>query len=160
MPEDDNRVMLEKTLRNMVVNELIAKTLIKNEAKELGINVTDKEVQERKDKGWTISGQRDIWGVRDQPTVEAYQHLDDYNFQIMVWEDDVWYMELLMYPPSTDDAYKIVALSICGPTSRWQMMRHWNVIKSQKFPHRRPRPIQRSGSSPRAADHVYRVPAH
>ena len=46
----------------------------------------------------------------------------------MVWEDDVWYMELVMYPPSTDDAYKIVALSICGPTSRWQMMRHWNVI--------------------------------
>lgn len=33
-----------------------------------------------------------------------------------------------MYPPSTPDAYNIVAHSICGPTSRWQMMRHWNVI--------------------------------
>ena len=46
----------------------------------------------------------------------------------MVWEDDVWYMELVLYPPSTDDAYKVVTQSICGPTSRWQMMRHWNVI--------------------------------
>lgn len=66
--------------------------------------------------------------VRDQPTYEAYRHLDDYNFQIMVWEDDVWYMELLIYPPSPDDAWKIVNTSISGPTSRWQMMRHWNVI--------------------------------
>jgi hypothetical protein len=68
------------------------------------------------------------WQVRDQPTAGAYQHLEDYDFQVMLWEDDVWYMELLMYPPSTDDAYKIVTMSICGPTSRWQMMRHWNVI--------------------------------
>ncbi|RPF82755.1 MAG: hypothetical protein CBC31_001565, partial [Verrucomicrobia bacterium TMED71] len=50
------------------------------------------------------------------------------NFQIMVWEDDVWYMELVLYPPSTDDAYKVVKNSICGPTSRWQCMRHWNII--------------------------------
>ncbi|MEO0415648.1 MAG: hypothetical protein AAF226_11925, partial [Verrucomicrobiota bacterium] len=35
---------------------------------------------------------------------------------------------LVLYPPSTDDAYKVIANSICGPTSRWQMMRHWNVI--------------------------------
>ena len=55
-------------------------------------------------------------------------HLDEYGFQVMLWEDDVWYMELVMYPPSTDDAYKIIAWSICGPTSRWQMMRHWNVL--------------------------------
>jgi hypothetical protein len=75
-----------------------------------------------------MSGGKNVWQVRDQPTVEAYKHLEDYDFQVMVWEDDVWYMELLMYPPSTDDAYKIVGLSICGPTSRWQMMRHWNVI--------------------------------
>lgn len=66
--------------------------------------------------------------VRDQPTYEAYRHLDEYNFQVMVWEDDVWYMELLIYPPSTDDAWKIVNTSISGPASRWQMMRHWNVI--------------------------------
>ena len=66
--------------------------------------------------------------VRDQPTYGAYQHLDEYDFQIMVWEDDVWYMELLIYPPSPDDAWKIVNTSISGPTTRWQMMRHWNVI--------------------------------
>ncbi len=68
------------------------------------------------------------WQYRDQPTVEAYKHFEDYGFQIMVWEDDVWYMELVLYPPSTDDAYKVVTTTICGPTSRWQMMRHWNVI--------------------------------
>ena len=66
--------------------------------------------------------------VRDQPTYDAYRHLEDYNMQIMVWEDDVWYMELLMYPPSPDDAWKIVNTTISGPTARWQMMRHWNVI--------------------------------
>ena len=46
----------------------------------------------------------------------------------MMWEDDVWYMELLLYPPSADDAYKIVTTTLCGPTTRWQMMRHWNTI--------------------------------
>lgn len=66
--------------------------------------------------------------VHDQPTPGAYQHLDDYDFQVMLWEDDVWYMELLLYPPSPDDAYKIVTTTLCGPTARWQMMRHWNVI--------------------------------
>lgn len=74
------------------------------------------------------TGKDGSFEVRDQPTYEAYEHLDDYNFQIMVWEDDVWYLELLIYPPSTDDAYKIINTSISGPTSRWQMMRHWNVI--------------------------------
>ena len=78
--------------------------------------------------GMKILGGGDDWQVRDQPTVDAYRHLDDYDFQVMVWEDDVWYMELVMYPPSTDDAYKVVTTTICGPTSRWQMMRHWNVI--------------------------------
>ncbi len=66
--------------------------------------------------------------VHDQPTPGAYQHLEDYEFQVMMWEDDVWYMELLLYPPSPDDAYKIVTTTLCGPTTRWQMMRHWNTI--------------------------------
>ncbi len=85
-------------------------------------------LQQRTDQGLKILGGGDDWQIRDQPTVEAYKHLEDYNFQIMVWEDDVWYMELVLYPPSTDDAYKVIANSIFGPTSRWQMMRHWNVI--------------------------------
>ncbi|MFT5131015.1 MAG: hypothetical protein ACI8W8_004648 [Rhodothermales bacterium] len=75
-----------------------------------------------------IQGGVDDWQFRDQPSVESYKHLDDYKFQIMVWEDDVWYIELMLYPPSTDDAYKFVTMSIAGPTSRWQMMRHWNII--------------------------------
>lgn len=74
------------------------------------------------------TGMDGSFDVRDQPTYEAYRHLEDYDMQVMVWEDDVWYMELLIYPPSTDDAWKIVNTTISGPTSRWQMMRHWNVI--------------------------------
>ena len=85
-------------------------------------------LQQRTKGGFRILGGGDDWQFRDQPTVEAYKHLEDYNFQVMCWEDDVWYMELMLYPPSTDDAYKVVSMSIAGPTSRWQMMRHWNVI--------------------------------
>ncbi|MDB4673366.1 carboxypeptidase-like regulatory domain-containing protein [Verrucomicrobiales bacterium] len=85
-------------------------------------------LQQRTEKGFKMLGGGDVWQVRDQPTEESYKHLDEYNFQVMLWEDDVWYMELVLYPPSTDDAYKVVANSIFGPTSRWQMMRHWNVI--------------------------------
>ncbi|KAA3615184.1 MAG: hypothetical protein DWQ01_00230 [Planctomycetota bacterium] len=66
--------------------------------------------------------------VRDQPTPEAYRHLEAYDFQIMVWEDDIWYLELLLYPPSPDDAYKIITTTLAGPATRWQMMRHWNVL--------------------------------
>ena len=73
--------------------------------------------------------------VHDQPTQGAYKYLEDYDFQVMLWEDDVWYMELLIYPPSTDDAYKIVTTSICGATSRWQMMRHWNVLNPGDHDH-------------------------
>lgn len=72
--------------------------------------------------------ERKGWHFRDQPSLGSYKYLEDFKFQIMVWEDDVWYMELLLYPPSTDDAYKVIKNSICGPTSRWQMMRHWNII--------------------------------
>lgn len=85
-------------------------------------------LQQRGEQGYRIMGGGDDWQFRDQPTVDAYRHLDDYDFQVMVWEDDVWYMELVLYPPSTDDAYGIVTQSICGPASRWQLMRHWNVI--------------------------------
>ena len=85
-------------------------------------------LQKREGNQWRILGGADDWQVRDQPSEGSYQHLDEYDFQVMVWEDDVWYMELVLYPPSTDDAYKVIANSICGPTSRWQMMRHWNVI--------------------------------
>ena len=85
-------------------------------------------LQQKTERGYRMIGGRDTWQFRDQPTEGAYAYLEDYDFQVMVWEDDVWYMELVLYPPSTDDAYKIVTHTICGPTSRWQLMRHWNVI--------------------------------
>ena len=66
--------------------------------------------------------------VHDQPTQDAYRYFEEHELQILVWEDDVWYLELLFPPPSNDDAYKVVTITICGPTGRWQMMRHWNVI--------------------------------
>jgi hypothetical protein len=46
----------------------------------------------------------------------------------MLWEDDVWYLELAFPPPSVDDAYKVITTTLGGPTTRWQMMRHWNVL--------------------------------
>lgn len=73
--------------------------------------------------------------VRDQPTYNCFKYLEDYNFQVMLWEDDVWYMELLHYPLSTDDAYKIVTITLAGPTSRWQMMRHWNILNPGDHDH-------------------------
>ena len=73
-------------------------------------------LQQRQGDGWQILGGGDIWQFRDQPTVDAYSTSRTYGFQIMCWEDDVWYMELVLYPPSTDDAYKVVTTSICGPT--------------------------------------------
>lgn len=66
--------------------------------------------------------------IHGQPIEGAYQHFEDYDLQILNWEDDVWYLELIQAPPSTDDAFKMITLSIANQTSRWQMMRHWNVI--------------------------------
>ncbi|MBH54644.1 MAG: hypothetical protein CMI18_09895 [Opitutaceae bacterium] len=66
--------------------------------------------------------------IHGQPIEGAYKYLEDYNLQILNWEDDVWYLELIQAPPSTDDAYKMVTLSIANQTSRWKMMRHWNII--------------------------------
>ncbi len=66
--------------------------------------------------------------VHGQPTADAYKYFEDYDFQIINWDDDVWYLELLFPPPSTDDACKIITITLANPTTRWQMMRHWNVI--------------------------------
>lgn len=85
-------------------------------------------LQKKTDEGFELVGRNAEWEFRDQPSEGCYEAFEDYELQILVWEDDVWYLELELYPPSTDDAYKVIANSICGPTSRWQMMRHWNVI--------------------------------
>lgn len=66
--------------------------------------------------------------VHGQPTQNAYKDFETYNFQVINWDDDVWYLELMFPPPSTDDAYKVITLTIANETTRWQMMRHWNII--------------------------------
>ena len=66
--------------------------------------------------------------VRTQPTPDAYKYFEEYDFQILNWEDDVWYLEVPFAPTSVDDAYKIINLTIGNPTTRWQMMLHWNTI--------------------------------
>lgn len=73
--------------------------------------------------------------VHDQPCRNAFAHIEEFDYQIMLWEDDIWYLELLLYPPSTEDAYKIITTSIAGPTTRWQMMRHWNVLNPGDHDH-------------------------
>ena len=73
--------------------------------------------------------------IHDQPLADAYEHLNDYDFQVMLWEDDVWYLELVLYTTSTDDAYKIITTTLAGPTTRWQMMRHWNVLNPGDHDH-------------------------
>ncbi len=66
--------------------------------------------------------------VHPQPLRDAYLYLDHYDFQVMLWEDDIWYLELILYPTSTDDAYQIIFTTLGNETTRWQMMRHWNVL--------------------------------
>ncbi|MEF8795055.1 MAG: hypothetical protein V5A48_01260 [Salinivenus sp.] len=73
--------------------------------------------------------------VHDQPRYGAFEHLEDYDFQVLLWEDDIWYLELLLYPPSTESAYKIITTTLCGPTARWKMMRHWNVLNPGDHDH-------------------------
>jgi len=73
--------------------------------------------------------------VHPQPLRDAYLYLDHFDFQVMLWEDDVWYLELLLYPTSTDDAYNIVMTTLANETTRWQMMRHWNVINPGDHDH-------------------------
>lgn len=73
--------------------------------------------------------------IHDQPCQNAFQHVEDFKFQVMLWEDDIWYLEMPFYPPSTDDAYRIITLAIAGCTSRWQMMRHWNILNPGDHDH-------------------------
>lgn len=73
--------------------------------------------------------------VHGQPTPDAYRHIEDYDFQVLIWEDDVWYLELLLAPPSCEDAYKTIMLTLANPTGRWIMMRHWNVLNPGDHDH-------------------------
>ncbi len=73
--------------------------------------------------------------VHPQPLRDAYLYLEHFEFQVMLWEDDVWYLELLLYPTSTDDAYQIIFTTLANETTRWQMMRHWNVINPGDHDH-------------------------
>jgi hypothetical protein len=73
--------------------------------------------------------------IHPQPLRDAYLYLEHFDFQVMLWEDDIWYLELLLYPASTDDAYQIIMTTIANETTRWQMMRHWNVLNPGDHDH-------------------------
>lgn len=66
--------------------------------------------------------------IHEQPLLDAFLYIELFDFQVLLWEDDVWYLELVLYTTSTDDAYKIITITLGNPVTRWQMMRHWNVI--------------------------------
>ena len=85
-------------------------------------------LQRKIDDRWEITGASAEWHLRDQPTEGAYRDFEAYGFQVLVWEDDVWYMELELFPPSPADAWQVIHHTLAGPATRWQMMRHWNVI--------------------------------
>ena len=76
----------------------------------------------------TPSPDTDCELIMDQPWPESFQHHDQYDFQILLWDDDVWYLEYPLFPPSTDDAYRSIDSHLAGPTSRWQLMRHWVIM--------------------------------
>ena len=73
--------------------------------------------------------------IHDQPLRDAFIYLELFEFQVMVWEDDVWYLELVLYTTSTDDAYKIITTTLANPMTRWQMMRHWNTLNPGDHDH-------------------------
>lgn len=89
--------------------------------------ISSRSVHENPDPSWP-SARYEPWFVCDQPTEQSFQHLDDYNFQIMLWEDGIWQLASISPPSTKSDAYKIICTTIAGPTSRWQMMRHWNIL--------------------------------
>ena len=68
------------------------------------------------------------WYIHDQPTPQAFQHFERYNFQILLWEDGVWHLSSPTLPRTLEDAFKTIQITLGGPTTRWQMMRHWNVL--------------------------------
>ena len=66
--------------------------------------------------------------VFEQPRPEAFQHIEAFNFQILLWEDDIWYLELPIFTPTLADVYRTIGLTLGGQVQRRMMMRHWNVL--------------------------------
>ena len=66
--------------------------------------------------------------IFEQYDEKSFQHFSDYGTQILIWEDDIWYLEIPVSPPSTRDAYKRVMLTIAGRVQRRMMMQNWNVL--------------------------------
>ncbi|MCZ6515650.1 MAG: twin-arginine translocation signal domain-containing protein, partial [Acidobacteria bacterium] len=64
----------------------------------------------------------------EQPRPEAFRHIDQYQFQVLLWEDDIWYLEIPIFPANIADVYRIIGLTLGGKLQRRMMMRHWNVL--------------------------------
>ena len=73
-------------------------------------------------------GRFEPWYIHDQPSPQSFQHFERYNFQILLWEDGIWHLSSPYPPPTVEDAFKTIEVTLGGPTTRWQMMRHWNVL--------------------------------
>lgn len=66
--------------------------------------------------------------VFEQALPTAFQHFEEYGFQILLWEDDIWYLEIPIFPPTVRDVYRTIGLTLGGRVQWRQMMRHWNVL--------------------------------
>ena len=64
----------------------------------------------------------------EQPRPESFQHIDEFRFQILLWEDDIWYLEIPIFPHTLADVYRLIGLTLGGKVQRRMMMRHWNVL--------------------------------
>ena len=68
--------------------------------------------------------------IHDQPTYGAFKSIEDFNFQVLLWDDDIWYLELVTFPPSTDDVQNYYNYSWWAYHKMEDDMRHWNVLNS------------------------------
>ena len=66
--------------------------------------------------------------IFEQARPEAFQHCEDFGFQVLLWEDDIWYLEIPIFPHNVADVYRIIGLTLGGKVQRRMMMRHWNVL--------------------------------
>ena len=64
-----------------------------------------------------LGPQRDLFQsdwIFEQYAENSFENIEDFHFQILSWEDDIWYLEMPLFPPSPRDVYRRVALTVGG----------------------------------------------